>query len=715
MSPAPLYVDGKPLRIGRRIGKGGEGEVYLLDEDPARVVKIYTTHDKAQRESKIAAMVSEGLAKRAPLVAFPLSITRTADGRFAGFVMQLVGNHKPLHELYSPGPRKIHFAQADYRFLVRTAANIARAIASVHQSGCVIGDINHSGILVSPRATVALIDADSFQISTGGQTYRCVVGVPEYTAPELQGQSLKSVVRTPNHDAFGLAVVVFQLLFMGRHPFVGSVRQGELPPLHEAIRDFRYVYDDRRNVGMDQPPGTPALDRFFPPIASAFDEAFGREFRDRRPTAERWVELLSAMERSLVECDENPLHFIPQDADDCAWCEMERHTGSSLFLPYAPTINLVQADFDPGAHGFDLGALWARVDAIVIPSLPPDAATSSLAPSQGAERARSLNKGAIFIRLFAVVAGFGLTAALPAAWPLWLGIGAWIWIANPTEFVIDRAKFEGSYLAAQRACARAREEWEKRAGIVDCVALRRQLEQARDSYRGLAAEEAEQVEAYRAQRRVRQLHAHLDNFSIRQARIKGIGPAKLAALSSFGLDTAADVEETKVLSVPGFGPVTSKPLLDWRATLERHFVYREQQTDTDLRELGRIRAAIEARAASLRKTLIAGQANLEKLAARARHVLATEDAGVARARLGRDQATSDLRFLGLAVPQLPASPSVPPPPWGPAPRTPATAGAPSCPRCGSTMIKRTARRGLNAGGQFWGCRRYPRCKGTRNI
>ena len=40
MSPAPLYVDGKPLRIGRRIGKGGEGEVYLLDEDPARVAGL---------------------------------------------------------------------------------------------------------------------------------------------------------------------------------------------------------------------------------------------------------------------------------------------------------------------------------------------------------------------------------------------------------------------------------------------------------------------------------------------------------------------------------------------------------------------------------------------------------------------------------------------------------------------------------------------------
>ena len=38
---------------------------------------------------------------------------------------------------------------------------------------------------------------------------------------------------------------------------------------------------------------------------------------------------------------------------------------------------------------------------------------------------------------------------------------------------------------------------------------------------------------------------------------------------------------------------------------------------------------------------------------------------------------------------------------------------PECPQCGSAMKLRTARRGANAGGQFWGCTQYPRCKGTR--
>jgi restriction system protein len=38
---------------------------------------------------------------------------------------------------------------------------------------------------------------------------------------------------------------------------------------------------------------------------------------------------------------------------------------------------------------------------------------------------------------------------------------------------------------------------------------------------------------------------------------------------------------------------------------------------------------------------------------------------------------------------------------------------PGCPVCGSEMIMRTARKGRSVGSQFWGCSRFPRCRGTR--
>jgi hypothetical protein len=38
-----------------------------------------------------------------------------------------------------------------------------------------------------------------------------------------------------------------------------------------------------------------------------------------------------------------------------------------------------------------------------------------------------------------------------------------------------------------------------------------------------------------------------------------------------------------------------------------------------------------------------------------------------------------------------------------------------CPYCGGNLVLRTARRGPNEGGQFWGCKNYPSCKYTRNF
>ena len=42
-------------------------------------------------------------------------------------------------------------------------------------------------------------------------------------------------------------------------------------------------------------------------------------------------------------------------------------------------------------------------------------------------------------------------------------------------------------------------------------------------------------------------------------------------------------------------------------------------------------------------------------------------------------------------------------------------GAPECPLCGKPMIKRTIKRGIKAGRQFWGCSSYPECQGTRDA
>ena len=44
-----------------------------------------------------------------------------------------------------------------------------------------------------------------------------------------------------------------------------------------------------------------------------------------------------------------------------------------------------------------------------------------------------------------------------------------------------------------------------------------------------------------------------------------------------------------------------------------------------------------------------------------------------------------------------------------------TGQATLCPLCSKSMLRRSAKRGAHASGEFWGCTGYPTCRGTRPI
>ena len=39
----------------------------------------------------------------------------------------------------------------------------------------------------------------------------------------------------------------------------------------------------------------------------------------------------------------------------------------------------------------------------------------------------------------------------------------------------------------------------------------------------------------------------------------------------------------------------------------------------------------------------------------------------------------------------------------------------SCPKCGSQLVERVAKKGVNAGNTFWGCSNFPKCRFVRNT
>lgn len=713
---AEFFAEGRKLALGKSLGKGGEGQVFDLGDGQA--AKIYAKPDAA-RESKLKAMIAANLADSTTLIAFPRRLVVDERGKFVGFVMAKVKDHTSLHELYAPGSRKVHFPRADYRFTIRAAANVARAVAKVHELGAVIGDINHSGILVSDKALSALIDADSFQF---GPNHLCRVGVAEYTPPELQGKRLDGITRTADHDAFGLAVVIFQLLFMGRHPYVGKYSGGDMP-IERAITEHRFAYSRSRNVQMTAPPGTCRLTDFPDLVGDAFERAFGL-VANERPSAPEWVKILSSLEAALSKCGSNSMHFYPSAAKECLWCRMERDIGILLFLP-SFQMGAGSQPTDPGAAGFNLTQIWAAIESVKLPNLAnvtPVQTAFQCDPTSEARAAKSSIGKQKLWGYAAAAAAIGTVIGVPAAWIIYVPLG---WFAAMRIFgdatPENTSKFVDQYRRSQIELSSVTEVWQKRIGLVELQSLKSTLEDAKKQLLNLPKEEADRISQHEANRRDFQLHAYLERYPIRRSKIHGIGPAKIANLASYGIDTAADIVHHRILAVPGFGPATAAPLVAWRQRIATRFVFQQNHSADELAELARIRQSIASQAAQCRAILTRGALDMPRLSMQINGLIKRADPAVDRAIRNVAQAEADLKYLSIPLPTVPKAVRAPSTVTPPSPRpssapkpTLAPNSAKSCPSCGGRMVRRQARRGRNAGGYFYGCAAYPRCRGTRS-
>jgi DNA-binding helix-hairpin-helix protein with protein kinase domain len=93
----------------------------------------------------------------------------------------------------------------------------------------------------------------------------------------------------------------------------------------------------------------------------------------------------------------------------------------------------------------------------------------------------------------------------------------------------------------------------------------------KDRFAELQSQETNEVNQLQTHARARQLEEYLDQFFIKDAKLKDIGNARIAALESFGVETAADATDAKIGAVPGFGPKLTARLTSWRASLEARF------------------------------------------------------------------------------------------------------------------------------------------------
>lgn len=607
---------GGTVRLAKVIGQGGEGTTYVAT-DPTVAAKIYFVGKSEERQNKVATIVASRLHERTRFVAFPIDTLVDDTGRFVGFTMNHIAESKPVHQLYAPGSRKLEFGRADFRFLIRSAANIARAVASVHQIGCVIGDINHSGILISHNAKAALIDADSFQIRSGTVVYRCLVGVGEFTPPELQGRAFGAVDREPDHDAFGLAVLIFQLVFMGRHPFAGRYGGAGDMPIEKAIREGRFAYSLHRKheTRMDPPPFVPTLTDVGPDMTTAFERAFAMRGNGSspRPSAAQWVQLLERFESDLTVCTVNATHQVSKHAAACPWCRLESGMGVVLFPAIADLGTFTTRP------PFDLIAAISAIDRVPGPGsladpvslMPP---VVGLAKSTTATKAAQKHRTRRAIGVLLVLACIGLIAAGFNIGYLGFLLAAYLLFGqvSPDQGLLSaNAQAELEWTAAVR-------EWGSETSPVRFDQKKAQLMGLVSEYRNLPSKERANLEALDKRRRELQLQSFLESHLLTRAKISGIGDSRRATLASYGIENAFDVTDQRVRRVPGFGDAMTARLLGWRASVEAKFTF-NTRLGTDPSAIQRVKRDIDRRRGEIELALARGPIELEQLKV---HILA---------------------------------------------------------------------------------------------
>ena len=84
MSAPPVVLQssvGRTIRLGREIGKGGEGAVYEAQGQSDYAIKVYWPNKVADRHAKVGAMVAAGWFKSINFVAFPVDVLPMAGDK----------------------------------------------------------------------------------------------------------------------------------------------------------------------------------------------------------------------------------------------------------------------------------------------------------------------------------------------------------------------------------------------------------------------------------------------------------------------------------------------------------------------------------------------------------------------------------------------------------------------------------------------------------
>ena len=222
---------GGAITLGSKEEKasGGEGFVYTVPQAPNFLVKIYKrkTIDDAAKvrvlRERIEAMLANEKWRNMAGLAWPI-MPVFADARqqtLIGYAMRAAQGVPFSRLFYGSKNLKAKFPSWDRLMLAKVARDFVTRVADLGEAGVTVCDFNPENFLVDASGNVTFIDTDSYQIfDRRGRPLLSHTHFAAQAAPELlSNPKMLQCPRTVEQTRFSAAVVAYQLLMCGNHPY----------------------------------------------------------------------------------------------------------------------------------------------------------------------------------------------------------------------------------------------------------------------------------------------------------------------------------------------------------------------------------------------------------------------------------------------------------------------------------------------------------------
>lgn len=140
----------------------------------------------------------------------------------------------------------------------------------------------------------------------------------------------------------------------------------------------------------------------------------------------------------------------------------------------------------------------------------------------------------------------------------------------------EKSRRETAVANAQQRLDAAEQNWRSVADqfVIKFDKEKNELDRLRTRQSDVKAQQVIEENQLIAQARERQFADHLRKELVEVAAISDIGEARRKTLQQYGIRTAWDVEQHRILQIPGFGPVLTANLMEWRRNVEATFLFK---------------------------------------------------------------------------------------------------------------------------------------------